>query len=402
MNLNFEFDDSLLECNHLFIIRCAQILSRHFERVILVNIATTPIQCFAKEPSPAQKRFNTLTKGLQRDKALLQKWMEADSQLKKDVVQKIIPLAQEIDSMKLEMLVVLDKCYSNNALTIKQKEKLHTFIQYFADTCLHFDESGVAEEIHDRYNDISVAEINEATEASFKCGLEEMFGVNLGEDFDFGSEDAFADFLGAVNGKQEQKSSTQEKTKKRQERPKEKSDKEVIESQSIKEVYRQLTKVLHPDREMDEEKKVQKSELMQRANIAYKKQDLLTLLELQFEIEQFEQKNLDGLANEKLLAYNRMLQRQRKQIKEEIALLKQRISHEIDLPPYYDTPEGAFFHLNKEVINMKTSKLQLSEDLQNFSDMKSLKRWLNAMKKSHIPVKKQNMMDEIMDDIFEF
>jgi hypothetical protein len=124
--------------------------------------------------------------------------------------------------------------------------------------CLCFDKSGVAEEIHDRYNDISVTELNETTEASLKCELEEIFGVNLGADFNFGSEDAFADFLGAVNNKQEQKSSTQKKTKKRQVQPKEKSDKEVIESQSIKEIYRQLTKVLHPDREMDEEKKYKK------------------------------------------------------------------------------------------------------------------------------------------------
>ena len=97
-----------------------------------------------------------------------------------------------------------------------------------------------------------------------------------------------------------------------------------------------------------------------------------------------------------------MLHRQRKQIKEEIALLKQRISHEIDIPPFYDTPEDAFFYLNKEVINMNASKSQLTEDLQKFSDMKSLKRWLNAMKKSQIPIKRQSMLDEIMSDIFEF
>lgn len=90
----------------------------------MVNITTTPIQCFAKEPSRTQKRFNTLTKGLQRDKALLQKWMEADSQLKMDVAQKIIPLAQEIDSMKLKMLVVLDKFYSNKALTIGDRKSV--------------------------------------------------------------------------------------------------------------------------------------------------------------------------------------------------------------------------------------------------------------------------------------
>lgn len=375
-----------------------------FRRAILVNLATTPIQCSVKEPSTAQKRFNSLSKGLQRDKALLQQWIETHSKLKIELAQKIVPLAQEIDTMKLKMLTILDKCYGNKALTIKQKEKLHAFIQYLADTCLGFDESGVAEEIHDRYNDISAAEVNQATEGALKSELEEMFGVNLGDDFDFRSETAYADFVGAVNDKQEQESTTQRKTKKKRSEPKakKKSDNEIIESQSIKEVFRQLTKVLHPDREMDEDKKAKKSELMQRANLAYKKNDLLTLLELQFEIEQFEQKELDGLANEKLLAYNRMLQRQRKQIKEEITLLQQRISFELNIPPFYRTPKEAFFYLNREAINMDSSKSQLAEDMESFSDIKSLKRWLNTLKKSHIPKKEQHMMDEFMADIFDF
>ena len=93
-----------------------------------MNLATTPIQCSVTEPSTAQKRFNSLSKGLQRDKALLQQWIETHSKLKIELAQKIIPLAQEIDAMKLKMLTILDKCYGNKALTIKQKEKLHAFI----------------------------------------------------------------------------------------------------------------------------------------------------------------------------------------------------------------------------------------------------------------------------------
>jgi len=373
----------------------------------LTDITISPIQCSSKELNKAQKRFNTLTKGLQRDKALLQKWLETHDQLKMEVAQNLIPLSQEIDAIKIKMLVVLDRCYGNKALTGRQKEKLHTFIQYLADTCLCFDNSGVAEEIHDRYNDMSVAEMNQEAQASFKSELEDLFGIDLGDDFDLGSESAYADFLGAVNDKKEQESSTHghgKENKKRQASPKakKKSEKESIESQSIKEVFRQLTKVLHPDREMDEEKKVQKNELMQRANLAYKKNDLLALLELQFEIEQFEQQNLDNLANDKLLAYNRMLQRQRKQLKEEIMLLKQRISHEMNIPPFYDTPDDAFFYLSKEKMNLDITKSQLAEDLESFSDIKLLKQWLNSMKKSQMPVKEQNMIDELMGDIFDF
>jgi len=376
-----------------------------FKGVVLTAITISPIQCHSKEPTKAQKRFNTLTKGLKRDKALLQKWLETHDKLKMQVSQSLIPISQEIEAMKLEMLVLLDKCYGNKALTVRQKEKLHSFIQYLADTCLNFDGSGVAEEIHDRYNDITVAEMNQEAEASFKAELEDLFGVGLGDGFDFSSESSYADFLGAVNDKKEQASSDKEQSNKRKQTPpkvKKKSDNEVLESQSIKEVFRQLTKILHPDREMDEAKKLQKSELMQRANLAYKKNDLLALLELQFEIEQFEQQKLDNLAKDKLLAYNRMLQRQRKQLKEEIALMKQQISHEMNIPPFYDTPDDAFFFLNKEKMILDMAKAQLEADLDSFSDIKSLKQWLNSMKKSQLPTREQNMIDELMGDIFDF
>lgn len=367
----------------------------------MTSITIIPIRCAAKELNPAQKRFNNLTKGLRQDKALLKKWIETHSQLKIEFAQKTIPLSQEIETLRLNLLILLDKNYTNKALTTKQKEKLHAFIQHLADTCLSFDETGIAEEIHDRYNDVSAAEISQANDTALKDGLETLFGVDLGDDFDFHSETAFADFFGKINERQESVASKQKREQKAP-KAKKKSDNQIIESQSIKEVFRQLTKVLHPDREMDEVKRVQKSELMQRANLAYKKNDLLSLLELQFEIEQFNQKNLDNLATEKLLAYNRMLQSQRKQIKEEIQLLKYRIGHELDIPPFYKTPDDAVFYFNREVIQLHAIKSQMTEDLNSFSDIRSFKQWLNSLKQSRIPLKDLDIVDALMADIFNF
>lgn len=51
---------------------------------------------------------------------------------------------------------------------------------------------------------------------------------------------------------------------------------------------------------------------------------------------------------------------------------------------------------------MDSAKSQLAEDMESFSDIKSLKQWLNTLKKSHIPKKEQDMMDEYIADIFDF
>lgn len=58
---------------------------------------------------------------------------------------------------------------------------------------------------------------------------------------------------------------------------------------------------------------------MQRANISYKKKDLLSLLELQFEIKQASQSTLKKWSNEKMKIYNRLLQKKYQTTKDEIS-----------------------------------------------------------------------------------
>jgi len=80
-----------------------------------------------------------------------------------------------------------------------------------------------------------------------------------------------------------------------------------LANQSIKAIYLKITAWIHPDREQDEQKKQEKTVLMQQANQAYEANDLLTLLNLQIQLGQ--QHNL-SFANQQLKAYNLLLEEQ--------------------------------------------------------------------------------------------
>ena len=80
-----------------------------------------------------------------------------------------------------------------------------------------------------------------------------------------------------------------------------------LANQSIKTIYLKITAWIHPDREQDEQKKQEKTVLMQQANQAYEANDLLTLLNLQIQLGQ--QHNL-SFANQQLKAYNLLLEEQ--------------------------------------------------------------------------------------------
>jgi len=80
---------------------------------------------------------------------------------------------------------------------------------------------------------------------------------------------------------------------------------------------------LHPDRETNPDERMRKTELMQKINIAYDKHDLLTMLQMQLEIEQIDQIDqivLIQLVLKKLNTIMWVLKKQLQEIKQEVHL----------------------------------------------------------------------------------
>ena len=88
--------------------------------------------------------------------------------------------------------------------------------------------------------------------------------------------------------------------------------------QSLKTVYLKIASIIHPDREQDEQLKVEKTEMLQHANQAYEQQDLFYLLKLQIQVEQNRGIAQKGLSNEQVKFYKLALDAQKQQLDAQI------------------------------------------------------------------------------------
>ncbi|HEX5000309.1 MAG TPA: hypothetical protein VFY29_18955 [Terriglobia bacterium] len=85
---------------------------------------------------------------------------------------------------------------------------------------------------------------------------------------------------------------------------------EAFRKKSVANIYKQLARVLHPDLERDSERQKQKVELMQELTVAFRQNDLHTLLRLEMQWIENEGGNLERLTDEKLGVYNEVLRGQ--------------------------------------------------------------------------------------------
>src|SRR5215475_12429220 len=104
---------------------------------------------------------------------------------------------------------------------------------------------------------------------------------------------------------------------------------EEIRKKSIATIYRELAKLLHPDLEQDPERRQQKIVLMQELTVAYRNNDLHTLLRLELTWIQRETGNLDRLTEEKLAVYNHALKDQVAELESQLRLLPQHSRYQV-------------------------------------------------------------------------
>ena len=149
-----------------------------------------------------------------------------------------------------------------------------------------------------------------------------------------------------------------------------------LANQSIKTIYLKITAWIHPDREQDEQKKQEKTVLMQQANQAYEANDLLTLLNLQIQLGQ--QHNL-SFANQQLKAYNLLLE-------EQLETLQMQVDDII-----YSFNWSQFLYSNRKIkvqdlyrkyeqdyrhVQQKLARAQ--EILEKYQDLKQLKQLMRS------------------------
>ena len=151
-------------------------------------------------------------------------------------------------------------------------------------------------------------------------------------------------------------------------------------SQSIKEVYRQLVKTLHPDREADHDERLRKTALMQKINAAYDKHDLITLLQMQLEIEQIDQNCINSISIEKIKHYNSVLKNQLQEIKQEVYFVRESFHMEFNVPVFAAlSPDRIILQIKKDINEITVEIKHLINDLKLWEDNNNLKEYLKRL-----------------------
>lgn len=294
-----------------------------------LNLVAIPIP--AASQSKAQRAFNRLVGQIGQQRELLAQWQQYELRYHQRLATELQPLQARLREAQRALVILLDGLLGdpNTKPRLKKTErrKLVCSVRQLSGLLLETDPDAEIEAIFNRHGDVSHADLRQAELAE----AETMFSHLLGEQAIEGHQAQSLDELmrhaaerlaaqAQVRDEQAQSARAQQPPRGRQAEAARQRQQDAAQqaSQSVREVFRKLASLLHPDRETDAAERARKTALMQQANQAYQADDLLTLLTLQLQTEQIDGQHLAGLTDARLNHYNQVLREQLRVLQQEV------------------------------------------------------------------------------------
>jgi len=193
---------------------------------------------------------------------------------------------------------------------------------------------------------------------------------------------------------EEQRSSSPPRRKNRRQMEKQERQRqaEELRKKTVATIYKQLARVLHPDLELDAALRRQKEVLMQELTVAYRNNDMLTLLRLEMEWIEREEGDIERLTDEKLAIYNQTLNEQVQNLEREL--------YELPYHPRYQpitVPDGPFeVHIlddgpaEARALDDANAGMEAStRDLQSSNGLVTLKAILRSYREEQRAIKRE-------------
>lgn len=354
-----------------------------------------------KPLSKAQKQFNTLSNKIGKLRARLLEWQNDFSVYHQKMYREYIELQETYNARRIEFLQLLDRAHDSKAFKRPEKKKLKYIITDICDELLVEEPSDLVKMLHDKYSELSFEEKNQAATHMMRSMAEDLFGFDIDEDVDINSpEDLFAHLdekMHEEDQRIERQKETRGNTGRKQtakqiaKEQREKAEQQEVQK-SLQTVYRKLAADLHPDREPDTEERARKTELMQRANIAYNNKDLLQLLELQLEIEQIDSAHINAMSDRQLQHYLKILKEQSQELEQAIAEELLRYGREFAASYLSRPPKKAMSEMAQDLKELNLRLVAIETDLPVLQDLSHLKIWLR-----HYQTAPEPDLDELLD-----
>ncbi len=339
----------------------------------------------AGAPRPANKnqaKLQTLIQQIEQQRAILQEWRDFEPDYRQTVQRDLVPLEDEYLACQRAMIVAIDKALKTRGMLTGKVQRRQAG-EIIVDLCLSVlaeQADPEIEALHDAYSDLPHADGKNLESALKQDMLATIFGIQI-ED---GADDAA--IMAAVQAHQAKLQAEREAadTQPGKSRPTPSKRAQAAEklaedaSLSVRQVYRKLASALHPDRESDTAERERKTALMQRVNDAYGKNDLLSLLSLQYEIEQIDTEHLAQLDDMRQKHYIHLFTEQLNGLKQEIRDITLPFSEM--LRNYRPTlrPVHVMQALNIDIAQLKAEVSKMKQDVSDCQNKEKLKRWIKA------------------------
>ena len=267
--------------------------------------------------SPQYKKLNKLIEQIEQQKQDLALWQNAKSEIQSYIQLKLVPIYRDLHAMYYRQLAQLwqhiqqedfakadlaqlDAKLAKLSKQLKKSNYLNTAeLEKVAEVDAFYQQ-------HHAHNQKPNKKAKSAQAENIKA--DSQFEVEQETDEEYESYEAW-------DSEQYQREK-EEHQRKRLAQKREQAEKLV--NQSLKTVYLKITAMIHPDREADETKKAEKTELLQVVNQAHEAQDLFYLLKLQLQLETNKGRSPKALTAEHLKFYKMALEAQSQRLASQI------------------------------------------------------------------------------------
>ncbi|MGB4673153.1 MAG: molecular chaperone DnaJ [Azovibrio sp.] len=340
--------------------------------------------------SKDQKAFNGLIKKIGARRARMGEWEDILPIFRQKYASDLLPLQEQCLDLQWQLARALDAAHGTKGITKGEKRKLAELIVELSEAVLAHKDHGELKELFNKHSPSDYDEDEAARLEGMKAMLELTLGMDLGDDVDMNSpEEVLKRVESQFRAQQEahaEAESSRKRSRQEEARAARQEAEEKQQSQSIREVFRKLASALHPDREPDPAEQARKTVLMQRANEAYEKGNLLQLLELQLELEHIDQAHLAAIRPERLKHYIKILKGQLEDLDMEIQHVEEQLITDFGLPPFKALhPSDLISMLLQDISTCQRQIAELQQQIATAADPKQLKAWLKTVSPHHPP-----------------
>lgn len=345
----------------------------------------------AQPLSKEQKRFNNYVRRIQQLRKDIAFTKEQDLELRRVGDERVWPTEKESMAAFREMVFALDGSPHVAALTEKQGEKFFGIMQKEISDLLNsqfYAEDEELKALYDKYSpdEESWDEARGMEEDDMKDMASQFFNQMFGTKFEADDFDDPAKMKEKVEARQaEFEAEEQTRAERRSQRKKtdrqlaaetkRKAAEEAV-TKTAKQIYVDLIRHFHPDKEPDEQKRLEKTEIMKQITAAYDADDHLKLLELQMTLLT-ERDNVFANFNESQLKYfNDVLKRQVQDLEMELEMCSPDMNGNLYGMLYHPVPYMMQHQIEQHIRGQKQQVKMVKNTLELIQTAKGLKQFV--------------------------